>query len=76
LSPEDLTLLPAVGGVLWWGEAGQGRAYAQALAARSGEIIPLITGLPDTAHVMLERHLCVDTTAAGGNASLLLSASG
>lgn len=76
LSPEDLTVLPAVGGVLWWGEAGQGRAYAQALAARSGEIIPLITGLPDTAHVMLERHLCVDTTAAGGNASLLLSASG
>ena len=76
LSPEDLTVLPAVGGVLWWGEAGQGRAYAQALAARSGEIIPLITGLPDTAYVMLERHLCVDTTAAGGNASLLLSASG
>ena len=40
-----------------------------------GAIIPLITGTPDTARVMLERHLCVDTTAAGGNASLLLSSS-
>jgi len=32
--------------------------------------------MPDLAQVMLERHLCIDTTAAGGNASLLLSASG
>ncbi len=31
----------------------------------------LVTGLPDLAHVAHERHLCVDTTAAGGNAALL-----
>ena len=34
-------------------------------------ILPLITGLPDTGHVMGERHVCVDTTASGGNAALL-----
>ena len=57
--------------VLWWGDEAQGRAYAQALAARNGEIVQLVTGMPDLAHVAHERHLCVDTTAAGGNAALL-----
>jgi len=33
--------------------------------------VPLITGLPDLGHALLERHVCVDTTAAGGNAALL-----
>ena len=56
---------------IWWGDADTGRAYAQALAAREGEIQPLITAMPDLAHVAHERHLCVDTTAAGGNAALL-----
>ena len=37
----------------------------------SGEIVQLITAMPDLAHVAHERHLCVDTTAAGGNAALL-----
>ena len=32
---------------------------------------PLITDMPDRANVMLERHICVDTTAAGGNTELL-----
>jgi RHH-type transcriptional regulator, proline utilization regulon repressor / proline dehydrogenase / delta 1-pyrroline-5-carboxylate dehydrogenase len=26
---------------------------------------------PDAAHAFLERHLCIDTTASGGNAQLL-----
>ena len=73
LSADALTDLPPIGGLLWWGDAATGRDYARALAALPGAIIPLITGKPDTAQVMLERHLCVDTTAAGGNASLLLS---
>ena len=71
LPPEALTRLPAMAAVLWWGDDDQGRAHAQALAARDGEIVQLVTGLPDLAHVAHERHLCVDTTAAGGNASLL-----
>ena len=33
--------------------------------------MPLVTGLVDAERYCLERHLCIDTTAAGGNASLL-----
>ena len=40
-------------------------------AARSGPILPLIADVPDIGHVMLERHVCIDTTASGGNAQLL-----
>ena len=71
LAPETLTALPGLSVVLWWGEAERGRAYARALAARDGAIVPLVTAAPDLAHVAHERHLCVDTTAAGGNAALL-----
>ncbi|GGF57783.1 bifunctional protein PutA [Paracoccus acridae] len=71
LPPKVLTRLPPMAAALWWGDDAQGRAYAQALAARDGAIVPLVTGMPDLAHVVHERHLCVDTTAAGGNAALL-----
>ena len=47
------------------------RDIAQALAARTGAILPLLTGLPNAGYVLEEQHLCVDTTAAGGNAALL-----
>ena len=69
LSPEMLEQLDGFSGVIWWG--GEASAYAQALADRSGAILALITGMPDQGHVTHERHLCVDTTAAGGNAALL-----
>ena len=71
LEPGALTRINGFSGALWWGDAGTGRAYAQALAARPGAILPLIGGLPDAAHVRLERHVCIDTTASGGNAQLL-----
>ena len=71
LDPAILVGLPDFGGVIWWGEAATGRALARALADRPGPIVPLITDVPDAGHALLERHLCVDTTAAGGNASLL-----
>ncbi|QIR84442.1 bifunctional proline dehydrogenase/L-glutamate gamma-semialdehyde dehydrogenase PutA [Paracoccus sp. AK26] len=71
LAPDVLTRLPAMAAVLWWGDEAQGRAYAEGLAARDGEIVQLVTSLPDFGHVAHERHLCVDTTAAGGNAALL-----
>ena len=71
IAPQALTSGPAYGGVLWWGDVDTARAYEQALAKRSGPIIPLMRGLPDTARVRLERHVCVDTTASGGNAALL-----
>ena len=73
LDPAALTRVAGIAGALWWGEAGQARRLAQALAARSGPILPLITGLPDHGHAVQERHCCVDTTASGGNAQLLAS---
>ena len=69
LVPEQLKDLESFHAVIWWGDAPG--VYAQALAAREGTIIPLITHMPDLGHVAHERHLCVDTTASGGNAALL-----
>lgn len=69
--PTSLTNGPAYGGVIWWGDHKTARRLEQALADRSGPIIALITGQPDRAHVLRERHICVDTTASGGNAALL-----
>jgi len=71
IDPAALTTGPGYGGVLWWGDTQTARALDQALAKRSGPIIPLLCGLPDTARVRQERHVCVDTTASGGNAALL-----
>ena len=70
LPPEALATLQGFSGAVWWGGAEDGRAYAKALAKRPGPILPLI-GTPDRGHVVLERHLCIDTTASGGNAQLL-----
>jgi len=69
LPAASLRHLDGFGGVIWWG--ADAADYAHALAERLGPILPLIVGLPDIGHVAHERHLCVDTTAAGGNASLL-----
>ncbi len=71
ITPAALTDGPGYGGVLWWGDADTARSLEQALAKRKGPIIPLLRGLPDTAQVRAERHVCVDTTASGGNAALL-----
>ncbi|QUJ75261.1 bifunctional proline dehydrogenase/L-glutamate gamma-semialdehyde dehydrogenase PutA [Sulfitobacter albidus] len=69
--PSALTHGPDYGGVLWWGDADTAREIDTALSARKGPILPLIRGLPDIARVRAERHVCVDTTASGGNAALL-----
>ncbi|MEL6570905.1 MAG: bifunctional proline dehydrogenase/L-glutamate gamma-semialdehyde dehydrogenase PutA [Pseudomonadota bacterium] len=74
IDPNHICGLPSFGGLIWWGDVQTARAYASALADREGPIIPLITGYPDKAHACTERHLCVDTTAAGGNAGLLAGA--
>ncbi|SEO74672.1 L-proline dehydrogenase /delta-1-pyrroline-5-carboxylate dehydrogenase [Salinihabitans flavidus] len=71
VSAEQLEQIPGISGALWWGDEATARGYEIALARRTGPILPLITGIPDTARVRGERHVCVDTTAAGGNAALL-----
>ncbi len=75
VAPEDLTNLAGISGAIWWGDTDQGRDYALALVERQGAILPLITGMPDMAHAVHERHLCIDTTASGGNTKLLSLAS-
>ncbi|MBV7377732.1 bifunctional proline dehydrogenase/L-glutamate gamma-semialdehyde dehydrogenase PutA [Maritimibacter dapengensis] len=71
LAPDALTELNGFSGAIWWGDPDRARSYAKALAARDGQILPLITAMLDRSHAVHERHLCVDTTAAGGNAELL-----
>jgi RHH-type proline utilization regulon transcriptional repressor/proline dehydrogenase/delta 1-pyrroline-5-carboxylate dehydrogenase len=74
LPPEALATLDGFSGALHWGNLEAQRACARALARRKGQILPLIAR-PDHGHVRLERHVCIDTTASGGNAQLLAAVS-
>ena len=76
VASELLETLNGFSGALFWGAPDEARAYARALANRDGPILPLITGMLDTAHARHERHISIDTTAAGGNAALLGSVAG
>ena len=76
LPPDALTTLAPLAGVIWWGDTATARALESALSARDGKIIALITGQPDRAHACHERHVCIDTTAVGGNAALLAEVGG
>jgi len=69
--PAALAALPGLALVAARGPEDWLRSLRRALAARSGPVTPLETGTLDPARYALERHLCIDTTAAGGNASLL-----
>ena len=71
IDPTALAALHGFSAALWWGDDLTARALSKALATRPGPILPLITDRPDRAHVLIERHLCIDTTASGGNAELL-----
>ncbi|WP_170409641.1 bifunctional proline dehydrogenase/L-glutamate gamma-semialdehyde dehydrogenase PutA [Ruegeria atlantica] len=71
LDLHRLENVTGISGVLWWGDDNTAREIERHLAHRDGPILPLIPGLPDRARVLAERHLCIDTTAAGGNAALL-----
>jgi len=74
IAPEHLTDLNGIDVVFFTGPDADRRAVRKAIAARTGPILPLVTSLDETASFTLERHLCVDTTAAGGNAALLAAA--
>ncbi len=75
IAPERLSELRGLGAVLWWGDDQSAKELEAALARRDGPIGPLIRAMPDAAHVLNERHTCIDTTAAGGNAALLAEVS-
>lgn len=64
---QDIAAVAAAGSKDWT------TALRQALADREGPIVPLETQAIAPSRYIIERHLCIDTTAAGGNASLLAS---
>ena len=74
LDPAALTQLSGIDAVASDATEPSLRALRQALAARDGALIPLITEPGQPERYTLERHVCVDTTAAGGNAALLAEA--
>ena len=45
--------------------------FRVAIARRTGPLLPLITENDFADWCITERHTCIDTTASGGNASLL-----
>ncbi|WP_170773297.1 bifunctional proline dehydrogenase/L-glutamate gamma-semialdehyde dehydrogenase PutA [Ruegeria lacuscaerulensis] len=75
LEPAVLGSISGFDAVVCWGEEAQLRAIRTALAQRPGALIPLINDADFGDRCQLERHVCIDTTAAGGNASLLAAAS-
>jgi RHH-type proline utilization regulon transcriptional repressor/proline dehydrogenase/delta 1-pyrroline-5-carboxylate dehydrogenase len=74
LAPEALVELNGFEAVVSVAEPALLKRYRQALAQRDGALLPLITEQALDQRFVLERHLCIDTTAAGGNASLIASA--
>lgn len=71
VDPHDLARLAGFDAVAFWGDEAASRTMRQALAGRDGPIIPLVTARDITPWCLIERHVCIDTTAAGGNATLL-----
>ncbi len=73
-TPKDIAAQEHLSVVLHWGAPGHD--WRQACAARSGQITRLVTARAEAAEaLMTEQTICVDTTASGGNAELLASAS-
>ncbi|MCR6673154.1 hypothetical protein [Devosia ginsengisoli] len=74
LDLDTLTNATTFDAVAYFAEDSDLRSIRQALSAREGAIIPLLTSAEDGARLLVERHVCIDTTAAGGNATLMAQA--
>ena len=72
---ETLEALPDLITVCAAGTSDWPRGLRIALSRRDGRIVPLETDVICPARYYAERHICIDTTAAGGNASLLAAVS-
>ena len=72
--PESLATVDGIAAVACSADRDVLGTMREALARRPGPILPLITEPAAAERYVLERHVCVDTTAAGGNASLLARA--
>ena len=68
---ESLLHLEGFDAVALWSDPEDLREARKFLSHRDGVLIPLITDSKMNDRCTLERHVCIDTTAAGGNATLL-----
>ncbi|MGR3292140.1 MAG: aldehyde dehydrogenase family protein, partial [Paracoccaceae bacterium] len=75
LPMRSLAELQGFSAVVLWSSEHIQRLARIALAARDDAILPLIVERDFAERCLLERHICIDTTAAGGNAALLAAAS-
>ena len=73
LIPESLVSVRHFAAIASAADEATLKSYRIALSRREGAILPLITEIHEPERFVIERHLCVDTTAAGGNASLIAS---
>ena len=71
LKLDALEYLDGFASVIHWGDVDEQRTARQALARRAGPIIPLATGKDIHWAITAEQHICIDTTASGGNTELL-----
>lgn len=71
LEPGALATVEGFEAVVSCAEQDLLKQYRRSLAKRDGALLPLITEHTLDQRFVIERHLCVDTTAAGGNASLI-----
>jgi len=71
LDLDALEHLQGFASVVHWGDADDQREARQALARREGPILPLATGKNIAWALTAEQHICIDTTASGGNTELL-----
>ena len=74
VASELLASLDGIAAVACSAERNVLATIRAALARRPGPILPLITEPVAPERYVVERHVCVDTTAAGGNAILLAEA--
>lgn len=75
LNRDLLTELNGFDAVVCWSDIQDLRQIRLSLANRDGCIIPLITQRDVAVRCTNQRHICIDTTSAGGNASLLAGSS-
>ena len=75
LDPAALCEIEELAAVMYWGGEQEMRDYRLALANRTGKLLPLLSEPQALESLVVERHLCIDTTAAGGNASLIAAGS-
>ncbi|MCA1768740.1 MAG: bifunctional proline dehydrogenase/L-glutamate gamma-semialdehyde dehydrogenase PutA [Halomonas sp.] len=74
IEADTLTAIKGIETVAAAGDSDWTRELRIALAKREGAIVALETQTIWPERYVVERHLCIDTTAAGGNASLLATA--